>query len=681
MDRKQPGIGSETLVSRSSLSRERWGLTILLLLVLAAYGRFWMRGGYTDDFYLALYSNSQSYFDAVRHWPQTFNSRISHALILPALYKLFRGNSPAEFNWAGLQALGLVALGLSVYLLDRILASLQVPWRIRTVANLIFVLHPLKAEALLWPAAMTLYVIPLLFFLVGTWLYLGNARQGRETAFRMVLPFCLFLFAALSVEQFLPLLAIVLAVRIYLFPPAKAQLFWNLFGFALISAIFVSLVIFGPTTARRLTMSGWIDLAAIPNRILEVLAILVAGLVGYRHRTLLDGHHWRMLTEAVTTAPFLLGLLLLVTLAWQLWKWGATDSEESPRRAIVTMGVGGLILMGTVSPFLPVNYGLSARGFYIPLLGAALMAGAAMELLCGYFSRSWQQAILVAGLLGIGISCLVVSSVDQDDFSSYWSMEKELVLQLQSAEGDIPPQARVSLVYFPPPQSQAPNLVDDFSFHKMLEWIAPAKHLSGSSLTDLSEIFRLPSDLAPGETVDLQTPPDHWVLLWSDLEHRVIRLKTLRLTGFSADAAAESEPLSVQTPPDSGIEALELDATMAPLSTQALPEARGSLDATWKIELPQLDLASFHVRVRAADQSDYSLRLIARADYDDGSREYAYSFVSSKGGFFESGGALQKSVFVGRISKVRALQISVRGLGVNLSTLQVPIHGRSSNDR
>jgi hypothetical protein len=256
-------------------------------------------------------------------------------------------------------------------------------------------------------------------------------------------------------------------------------------------------------------------------------------------------------------------------------------------------------------------------------------------------------------------------------------MEEELVLQLQSAQGDIPPQARVSLLYFPQPQSDAPNLVDDFSFHKMLEWIAPAKHLSGSSLTDLSEIFRLPAELAAGESVDLQTPPDHWVLLWSDLEHRVIRLKTLRLIGISADAAAESDPRPVRTGPESGIEALDLDATMATLSTQALSEARGSLDATWRIELPQLDLASFQARVRAADQSDYGLRLVTRVEYDDGSREYAYNFVSSKGGFFESGGTLQKSVFVGRISKVRALQMSVRGLGTTLSTLQVPIHASS----
>jgi hypothetical protein len=81
--------------------------------------------------------------------------------------------------------------------------------------------------------------------------------------------------------------------------------------------------------------------------------------------------------------------------------------------------------------------------------------------------------------------------------------------------------------------------------------------------------------------------------------------------------------------------------------------------------------------VRAADQSDYGLRLVTRVEYDDGSREYAYNFVSSKGGFFESGGTLQKSVFVGRISKVRALQMSVRGLGTTLSTLQVPIHASS----
>lgn len=652
-------------------------MAMLLSLVIAAYGRVWARGGYSDDFYLLSYSNSQSYLSAMRHWTQEFNSRISHGVIIPLMYRGLSGNSPEAFHWAAFHALGLLAFGLSVYLLDRILRILKVPWRMRTFANLIFVLHPIKTEALLWPAAMTLYVIPLFLFLLGAWLYLGNARQGRETAFSMILPFCLFLFTALSVEQFLPLLAIVVAVRMVLFPRAKLNVFWSLFGFTTISAIFAGLVIFGPT-ARRLDRHGWIGLAGIPDRIMEVLSLLVAGLIEYRHRTLLDGHHWQVLTESVMSAPFLLGLILLAALAWQLWKRGTVDSEDSPWPSIAALGLGGIILIGTISLFFAVNYGLSARGFYIPLLGVALMAGAALDLLCRLFTRAWQQAILVGGLLVIAIGCLVVSLVDQNDFSSYWAMEKKLIRQVRSAAGEFPSQARVSLLYFPAPGGVAPGLVDDFTFYRMLEWVAPAKHLAGSSLTDLSEVFRLPSDLAPGETVDLQAPPDHWVLLWSDLEHRVIRLQTLRLKGFLADASAESDRLSVQTLPDTGMEALELDAHMAPLSTRPLSEARGSLDATWTMDLPQLDLASFHVRVRAVNEPDYDLRLVVRVDYADGSREYSYTYVSTKLGFIESGGSLEKSVFVSRISKARALEMSVRGLGTTLSTLQVPVHGDSS---
>ena len=680
MDGNRTGAGRQIPTPKSSQNRERWGLAILLLLVLAAYGRVWTRGGYSDDFYLLTYSNSQSYLEAIRHWTHEFNSRISHGLIIPLLYRGLSGKTPAAFNWTMFHTLGLLAFGMSVYLLDRILKMLEVPWRVRTVTNLIFVLHPLKTEPLLWPAAMTLYVMPLFFFLLGTWIYLENARQGRETALRMVLPFCLFVFATFSAEQFLPLLAIVLAVRLVLFPPAKVWLFLNLIGFALISAMFASLVIFGPT-ARRVTRHGWVALASIPGRVIEVLSLFVAGLIGYRHRTFFDGHHAHVLTESVATAPFLLGLGFLIVLAWLLWSRRRVSSEKFPWRTIVTLGMGGIILMGTISLFFVVNYGISPRCYYLPLLGAALMAGAAMDLLWGFFSRTWQQALLLAGLLGIAIGCFVISSLDQNDFSSYWSMEKKLVLKLQDAAGDLPRQGRVSLLYFPPPRSVAPSLIDDFSFEKLLDWVVPAKHLTGSSLTDLSEIFKLPSELAPGEKVDLEAPPDHWVLLWSDLEHRIIRLKTLHLKGFSADTSADSEPLSVQALPDTGMEALELDAAMAPLSTPPLSDALGSLDANWKIELPQLDLASFHVRVRAVDQPEYGLRLVTKVDYQDGSREYAYDYVSTKGGFVESGDTLQKSVFVSRISKVVALEMSIRGQGTTLSTLPIPIPPHSSHAR
>ena len=661
-------------VSPPPRNRQRWGLAVLLALVVVAYGRIWTRGGYSDDFYLLSYSTSQSYSAAVRHWTQEINSRISQGFTVPLLYKSLSGASPSDFNWTALHGLGLLALALSVLLLDRNLAAAQVPWRTRTITTLIFALHPIKTEALLWPAAMTVYVIPLAIFLLGTWLYLNSAKRGRDSAFSLVLPFCLILYAALSVEQFLPLFAIVLAVRMALFRPTGKSVLWNLVGFVSLSAIFACSVIFG-ATARRVGRFGPVGLASLPDRLLEMLSESVAGFIEFRHRTFFDSTHRGVLLESVTSAPFLLGFILLGVVAWRQWSRKQDGCEDSPRRSILTMALGALIVMGTLSPFLAVRYGLTPRAYYLPFLGMALTAGAGVELLFNLFSRNWQKALLAIGLLAGGSACLAIDLIDQNDFSRYWSIEKRLVRQLQGAQAEIPAQSRVTLLYLPEPRTVAPSLVNDFAFQRLLEWIAPDNHLSGSSLTDLSVIFRLPSELGAGEIVDLQAPADNWVLLWSEREQRMIRLKTMRLMRAPAGPPATTDFPPAEDRPATSLESRDLDAILAGGSTRTPSAANAVVEVDWRIDFPQLDLASLGVRVNVGGRPDGNLRLTVRVDYSDGSRLEIYDTVWAESGFVGSGGGMGKSVFVERFSQVRALQLSVSGGGVDSGVLRVPISG------
>jgi hypothetical protein len=189
----------------------------------------------------------------------------------------------------------------------------------------------------------------------------------------------------------------------------------------------------------------------------------------------------------------------------------------------------------------------------------------------------------------------------------------------------------------------------------------------------LAEIFRLPSDLGAGEIVELQAPADDWVLLWSEWEQQVIRLKTMRLRrGPTAPPTAADFPPRADRPAD-GIESRDLDAILAPGSTRTLSAAEGLVEVDWRIEFPQLDLASLGVRVKVGDRPDGNLRLTVRVDYADGSRQYSYDTVWAESGFVGSGDGMRKSVFVERISQVRALQLSVKGGGVDPGVLSVPI--------
>ena len=140
-----------------SLSRERWCQLLLLVLAFACYGRVWTRGAYSDDFLLLSYA-THPFWRAVEESAQ-LSSRFSEGIMIALLLKTFSGSSPGAFHWAIFHAIALLLFSSSILLNDRILTILDVPWRVRLLAGLVFVLHPVKTEALLWPTNFFAYEI------------------------------------------------------------------------------------------------------------------------------------------------------------------------------------------------------------------------------------------------------------------------------------------------------------------------------------------------------------------------------------------------------------------------------------------------------------------------------------------------------------------------------------------
>jgi len=267
----------------SALTRERLLLAALLLLATVTYGNVWSRGAYADDFIHFSHVAGKPLWEAVQSWPEKLPSRVAQGLTVALVLSVFGGDSPAGFHWAWFHALAVLAFVLSVLVVDRILRVLDVPWRVRLVSCLVFVLHPAKSEALMWAGPITGYALPLLVFLFGVWRYFQRAREGREALPALIVVWCAVLYAVLSIEQFLPVFAAVVGVRLLLFGSTRVAVARNAAGFCAIAMAFVfSVAASGAGMAERFERHGFVDLPSLPKNLANVAFHSMAALTEYR---------------------------------------------------------------------------------------------------------------------------------------------------------------------------------------------------------------------------------------------------------------------------------------------------------------------------------------------------------------------------------------------------------------
>ena len=639
------------------LSRERWCQLLLLVLAFACYGRVWTRGAYRDDFLLLSYVTAHPFWQAVEETAQ-LSSRFSEGIMISLLFRMLSGSSPGAFHWAIFHAIALLLFSSSILLNDRVLTILDVPWRVRLLAGLVFVLHPVKAEALLWPTNVFAYVLPVFIFLLVMARYFRIAREGRETVATLLATFTLVLFTAFFTEQIPPLFALLVAVRLNLFGAKRRDVLRNLFGLSSVLIIFI-ITIMNTGAATRIARTGWVEFGSLAKHLLRVVGLSAAGFIQYRSRNLLDGHSGARILESMMSMWFLLALIPLVLLTWQLWKEPNAFHKDRARRPLAVMGVGVLVLLAPLSPFMVVKYDVVDRGLYIPLLGFALAVAAAFELLGIALPRTWQKAMGVAILALFGAASIMINQMDQNDFSEYWSYERKLVTQLESSAPDLPESAEISLSYIPRPSGVTPSLVNSFAFQGLVDWLFPNKGLKASSLTDFSTILQLPSHLLSTQTPEFQPPSDHWVLIWDGKEF--VRLTKLRLQAFDSSTLALPSAPPIAGKEHSGIRPLELKALMYPVHIQRTYGAGDVLEIGWMMDLVETDLLLLNLSVVRNTREQDNLGLIVSTAYRDGKVQSDFEGVSENFGFHLTPSAFQKSFFVPHASELLSLDITVKG--------------------
>jgi len=579
-------------------------------------------------------------------------------MAVPLLFRALSGGSPGAFHWAIFHAIAWLLFSSSILLNDRILTILDVPWRVRLLAGLVFALHPVKAEALLWPTSVFAYVLPTFIFLLGMTRYFRLAREGRETVATLLATFTLVLVTAFFTEQIPPLFALLVAVRLYLFGAKRRDVLRNLLGLSSVFILFM-IIMMNTGAATRIARTGWVDFGSLARHLLRVVGLSVAGFIQYRSRSLLDGHSGARVLESMMSMGFLLALIPLVLLTRQLWKQPSAFRQDRARRLLAVMGVGVLVLLAPLSPFMVVNYDVPERGLYIPLLGFALAVAAAFELLGIALPGTWLKAMAIGILALFAATGIMMDQLDQNDFSEYWSYERKLVTQLESSAPDVSESAEISLSYIPRPSGVTPSLVNSFAFQGLVDWIFPDRGVKASSLADFSTILQLPSHVLSTQTAEFQPPPHHWVLIWDGQEFR-------RLTKVRLQASDSGTPALPSAPPiagneHSGIRPLELAAWMYPAHIQRTYGAGEVLEIGWMMDLAEADLLLLNLSVVRNPREQDNLRLVVSTSYRDGKVQSVTEDTNDKFGFLLTPSAFQKSFFVPHASELLSLEIAVKG--------------------
>lgn len=619
----------------AALPRTHWpAFGAIFLLALLAYGQFWTRGGYADDFTFLAYSARHDYFDAVRLWGETFNSRLAQGVMMPLLHGVAGVNDPLHFNWPLVHGIALAAFLITLWLLDACLRQLRMAWPQRALVVLLFALAPAKDEALLWPATQVGYVIPAMLFLFAAWRELITLRRNDATLPGLIARHALFAFTLLAIEQLMPLYVLFVAFSAYAF---RGRLRMTRITIAVIVLAAVAALTLGGKTTERANEFLTVNPASMPLRLLDVLGESLRGFL-LPYADMLVGES--SLVLAIVRQPtFLLSALIIVALVTTTLR--ANVHVPGTRGAVPrNIGIGLAIWLAALSPFVVLSYYLPNRALYLPSLGMWLIAATLLCAVCR--GPAWSRWLGGSGTSLLLIYFTVANLYAQQDFTRRWQDTRALAVGLLQLQDPLPQQGELVLVNPARSHGPAPDLHNRFALDGLIRWLLPAHALHGETLRDFSTLFDLPAGDDPAGHWKLSAQPGALPLLrGGDGLHL---MTTLELVRSSAGAAQ---------PPTTQLRGV--------LSTLDMASDFGtgvSLHLGRLVHLPAADLALLEVEVRAPADSK-GLRLILHARRDDSQSEALDSSIAARFGFVYKEGSWRRFMPIAHYSELRGLRAGI----------------------
>lgn len=434
-----------------------------------------------DDYCMGMLANSAVYLDAVDTWINQNNSRLFLALLQTALYRLPFFSDPvnAAWTWLHLAMLGMhLAVCLALY---QFFLRMQLAIAPSLIATVIFAVHPMISQPVLWPAAAIGY-------LLGTLLLIGSIAtyhryERTESHFWLLLAFTQALLASLGIEQFIVALGALSLLHLLI---GKSS--WNarhrflpLVLMILIGAVFLAVhFLFFAGTVNKISRTT--EEAA---GFFHIFWLFFWWLNPFPSHSPYELRFYSGL-ELISKEPMLCSIITLcviftILLLARHSSWSSAQTKESGTYWLAILA-GICIFAAPLLPFFIMNgYHFRPRVMYLPMLGIVISGGATLHLIAS--SRQWGKTLrLTVALFAscLFFSCIVTDLGAQRLFAESWSINRSLISILVAEEKQIREAGFVFVDGLPPcAYDEIAQLDTAWGFPCMITWVLKDPKLKG----------------------------------------------------------------------------------------------------------------------------------------------------------------------------------------------------------
>jgi hypothetical protein len=434
------------------------------------------RGLYADDFVFGWLAETHTYTEAVAYWHREIpaGGRLLLAVITPAVYGAFCAQELLDSHLGAFHSFLVIVHVINAAFVWRLARHYRLGPLASGAAALLFLLHPSKDRAVLWPAAAYGYGIPLLLFLVGWLCLLDTTERPRR---RLFVGYAMWAAAALAIEQFVVAEVALLAWWTIVGYRRGAGVRHRIAGLAVIAALFLAVhFLFGGTTEERLSSYGARNAGGERGvgYLVETAKILVWRLLPLPSHSAHE-EAWRLAREGAGH-PFILAGLGAAVIGMALWAWPAPTNRGKGGRAAAA---GGVVAVAALLPFLLLGMGAGPpRGMLLVMVGLALVAGGAVEGLLSWARSAAAARASAAVIVALFACAATVSNAGyQVGYRQVWGLEQNLLREVARHtwhEGD-----RVVVEGLPKGPFVAQLFEDSWGLYHALRWITHVDDIDG----------------------------------------------------------------------------------------------------------------------------------------------------------------------------------------------------------
>jgi hypothetical protein len=487
---------------------QAWAYMVISLAVLVGYGAVWTRGIQGDDLCMCELAATNDYWDAVRKWLDNWNGRLFLALTQIGTYHLPWFHDPLRAPWYLIHGMAVVGHFSACVLLFKFLVRAGITTGAALTATLVFAIHPITFEPVLWLAESYGYVFGNLLTLLTVWAYLEY--EWRTNISWLALTFLMALLATLGIEQYLFVLgalAVVYLFRSHWYRPAHPP--WlPLLIVACCALVFLALHfgLFSGTTER---------LAKATNEIHHVSGPGIAWSMAWWLSILPDaspyGGFLQVGMRTLTEPGWLVALVALAALgaAWRIAaasSWLDVAASPHPNRHLWLIITGVAVFSAALLPFFFTGkYGFALRNMYVALPGLLIVGAAVLDLLSKL--NIWRTVLrftlapVVATFLAMS---LTIDIGAQATFAQSWKLHQEVIHAIKADAKAIRQSKAVEVTGIPPvPYEGTSQLNTGWAFPCLARWVV------GDEVKGWNNLMRFdqrPSGLQNSHRIHLRPP-------------------------------------------------------------------------------------------------------------------------------------------------------------------------------